>query len=338
MTHEELEHAVPLYAAGALNRTERQTLEAHLLSGCASCHSALKDYQAVAASLPLGLSPIKPPRTLKAAIMAERNPTAIPASASAKEPLKPSLEPGEWMNHLFPPISPARSLPLPWAIGLVALLIVGVGGYFTWYADLQHTGDASKIQALETTLLERSAKINTLRRDIDSHTASLTELRKELEQRTHEAAEAKEQLALREAELEEIRVQLSQRNDPHVARTPQDELASLLRRPDIQAHPLVGSDLATGAAGTLLYDPLTHKIWLYAINLPESPIGTTYQLWSIDGKPVSIGTFPMNRGETTHLLIRKVLNFTATKSFAVSLEPIGGKLQPTGPMYLVSRS
>ena len=45
MTHEELEESVPLYAAGALDRTERQTLEAHLLSGCASCHSALKDYQ-----------------------------------------------------------------------------------------------------------------------------------------------------------------------------------------------------------------------------------------------------------------------------------------------------
>ncbi|MBH0180457.1 MAG: hypothetical protein HP490_01935 [Nitrospira sp.] len=34
MTHEELEDAVPLYAVGALERTERQVLEAHLLSGC----------------------------------------------------------------------------------------------------------------------------------------------------------------------------------------------------------------------------------------------------------------------------------------------------------------
>ena len=53
MTHEELEESVPLYAAGALDRIERQALEAHLLSGCASCHSALKDYQSVAALLPL---------------------------------------------------------------------------------------------------------------------------------------------------------------------------------------------------------------------------------------------------------------------------------------------
>lgn len=48
MTHEELEEAVPLYAIGALERSERQAIEAHLLSGCAACHAALKDYQTVA--------------------------------------------------------------------------------------------------------------------------------------------------------------------------------------------------------------------------------------------------------------------------------------------------
>ena len=109
MTHEELEDSVPLYAAGALDKVERQALEAHLLSGCASCHSALKDYQSIAALLPLSLSPITPPRSLKARVMAERNPIPLPAETEKKEPPKPSLEPGEWMEHLFPPVAPARS-------------------------------------------------------------------------------------------------------------------------------------------------------------------------------------------------------------------------------------
>ena len=56
MTHDALEESVPLYAAGALDRIERQALEAHLLSGCASCHSALKNYQSIAALLPLARS------------------------------------------------------------------------------------------------------------------------------------------------------------------------------------------------------------------------------------------------------------------------------------------
>ena len=60
MTHEELEEAVPLYAIGALERSERQAIEAHLLSGCAACHAALKDYQTVASLLPFGLTPATP--------------------------------------------------------------------------------------------------------------------------------------------------------------------------------------------------------------------------------------------------------------------------------------
>lgn len=61
MTHEELEEALPLYAIGALERTERQAIEAHLLSGCATCHAALKDHQTVAALLPFSLTTATPP-------------------------------------------------------------------------------------------------------------------------------------------------------------------------------------------------------------------------------------------------------------------------------------
>jgi hypothetical protein len=56
MTHDQLEAAVPLYAAGALERVERRALETHLLSGCSSCHTTLKEYQSVAVTLPFGLT------------------------------------------------------------------------------------------------------------------------------------------------------------------------------------------------------------------------------------------------------------------------------------------
>ncbi|MBI3808238.1 MAG: anti-sigma factor [Nitrospirae bacterium] len=46
----------------------------------------------------------------------------------------------------------------------------------------------------------------------------------------------------------------------------------------------------------------------------------------------------MDTGETTHLLVKKVLSFTDAKTFAVSLEPSDGHPQPTGPIYLLSRS
>ena len=110
MTHEELEEAVPLYAIGALERSERQAIEAHLLSGCAACHATLKDYQTVASLLPFGLTPATPPNTLKAKIMMAPASTSGQPETEQPSP-RSSLEPGEWMNHLFPPITPARSLP-----------------------------------------------------------------------------------------------------------------------------------------------------------------------------------------------------------------------------------
>lgn len=338
MTHEELADAVPLYAAGALDRTERQALEAHLLSGCASCHGALRDYQAVAASLPLGLSQTRPPRSLKASLMETRNFTSISNEDIPSEPTRSSLEPGEWMNHLFPPIAPARSFSLPWVLGLAALLIVGVGGYFIWDFTAQHADDVSKMQELETSLQEQSTKFSTLQRELDSQTQALADLHNEIQQRRNETAEAQEQLAQREAELAETRMQLSRRGGARTAKTPQDELAALLRRPNIQVTTLTGSDMAKRAAGFLLYDPLLRKIWLYSVNLPECPAGTTYQLWAIAGKPVSIGTFQMPPGATAHLLVKNVSNFTSAKTFSVSLEPSGGRPQPTGSMYLLSRS
>ena len=338
MTHEELEESVPLYAAGALDRTERQALEAHLLSGCASCHIALKDYQSVAALLPLGLSPTRPPRFLKATIMAERNPVPIPAEAAQKEPARPSLEPGEWMNHLFPPVAPARSFSLPWAVGLATVLILGVGGYLAWNVSAERSVDKSKIHQLEASLQEKSTKLASLLREVGDQSKALAELRNEMQQRVNEAAAVREQLAQRDAELEEIRVQLSQRGATRTFRTPQDELATLLRIPNVRAVSLTGSDMAKRAAGFLLYDSRTQKIWLYAVNLPECPTGMSYQLWAIRDTPMSIGTFHMGTGETAHLFVKKELSFTGAKTFAVSLEPSGGRPQPTGPMYLLSRS
>ncbi|MEO8338247.1 MAG: anti-sigma factor [Nitrospirota bacterium] len=338
MTHEELEESVPLYAAGALDRIERQALEAHLLSGCSSCHSALKDYQSIAALLPISLSPITPPPSLKASIMAERNPEPIPAASATHEPAKASLEPGEWMEHLFPPVTPARSSSLPWALGLATLLIVAVGGYFAWSVSTQRSMATSNIQQLEASLQEQSTKLADLHHEIDNQTNTLAELRNELQQRTNEATEAKEQLAQRESELVETRIEVSQPGGARTVRTAQDELVALLRIPDVKVVSLAGSDMAKQAEGFLLYDARTKKVWLYSVNLPESPADTTYQLWAIHDKPMSIGTFHMDTGKAAHLLVKKAPSFADAKAFAVSLEPSGGRPQPTGPIYLLSRS
>jgi anti-sigma-K factor RskA len=335
MTHEELEEAVPLYAAGALDRTERQALEAHLLSGCQSCHHALKEYQSVASLLSFGLSPMQAPRALKAKIMAARNPDPLAIDSSIKEAGRPSLEPGEWMNHLFPPIVPARSFSLPWAIGFATLLLVGLGGYLAWTYTSRVSQDASRIRLLEASLQEQSIKLATLQRDISLKDRALAELQVDAQQKANDAIELKTQLMEREIELEAARAQLIAAVR---GKSPQDELATLLRQPDAKVVTLAGSDIAKRASAVLLFNPTTQKVWLYSTNLPECPRGTAYQLWAIDQKPVSGGTFHMDAGETAHLLVKRLPEFEKAKKFAVSLEPAGGRLQPSGPIYLYGQT
>jgi anti-sigma-K factor RskA len=334
MTHEELEEAVPLYAAGALDRAERQALEAHLLSGCQSCHSALKEYQSVASLLPFGLSPMQAPRALKAKIMAARNPDSLALDSTTKEPVRPSLEPGEWMNHLFPPIVPARSFSLPWAVGLATLLIVGLGGYFAWTYSLRVSENDLRIRQLESSLLEQTSKVASLQHDVGTRDRVLAEFQVDVQRKTNDAIDLKNQLLEREAELEMARAELSATTRGKV---PQDELAALLRRPDAKVVTLAGSDMAKQASALLVYNPVTQKAWLYAANLPECPRGTAYQLWAIDKSPVSVGTFHMDAGDTAHLLVKRLPDFEKVKKFAVSLEPAGGRPQPSGPIYLIGQ-
>ena len=202
----------------------------------------------------------------------------------------------------------------------------------------QRSIDTSNIKLLEASLREKSRKLAEVQREVSDQTSALAELRNEIQQRMNEAAGAKEQLAQREAELEEMRAQLSQRGSARPAETPPDELATLLRIPNVKAIFLTGSELAKRAAGFLLYNARTKNVWLYSVNLPQCPAGTTYQLWAIHDKPMSIGTFQMDTGEAAHLLVKKMPRFMDAKTFAVSLEPSGGRPQPTGPMYLLSRS
>ena len=266
MTHDELEETVPLYAAGALDRAERQALEAHLLSGCQSCHSALKEYQSVASLLPFGLSPVQAPRALKSKIMAARGNPMV--DGFLKDAGRRSLEPGEWMNHLFPPIAPARSLTLPWAISVGSVLVISIAGYFIWTYATQLADDAAKIQRLEATVQEQSASIAGLNRQLSLRERSLAELQVDAQRKTNDALELKSQLMDREVELETTREQLMAVTRGKI---PQDEFAALLRRPDAKVVSMAASDMGKGASGVLLYNPVTQKVWLYSANLPECP-------------------------------------------------------------------
>ena len=338
MTHEELEEAVPLYAIGALERSERQAIEAHLLSGCAACHAALKDYQTVASLLPFGLTPATPPNTLKAAILMA--PASTTSQVETKQPgPRSSLEPGEWMNHLFPPITPARSLPFRVAMGFAAAVLIFGGGYLAWMNYAQTAQRSGEIQQLQAAVQQEASRVAGLQSELRQREQTVNSLKSDLDQRTTEVAELRDQVLQREAELDDAHQQLTLHDSSLLRLAQQSEtFVALFKNPTSKVVLLSGSDMAKSAGAFLLIDPASKKAWLYAFNLPALPTGKVYQLWAIDDKPVSAGVFGLDAGQKARMLIKNMGEFPRMKKFAVTVEPDGGRPEPTGAIYLIGQT
>ena len=336
MTHEELEDVIPLYAIGSLERAERQAIEAHLLSGCVPCHTALKEYQSVAVMLPFGLNMTAPPRGLKARMMAARTMTV--ATEPVDQPTgKPSLEPGEWMNHLFPPETSSRAESLGGTFALVTIAIIAGAAYLAWTVyNAKVSEDAVRLTELQEQLAVDNSKLAAQQQLLRERERTLAETREELQRHMAAMAELKDQLIQREAELDGIKAQLGQQNTRQRP-MPQDELTALLRTPAIKAVALAGTEMRRDASGTLFYDSKTKRVWFYALNLPANPDGTAYQLWAMHEKPTPVGVFQIGTGATSHIFAKPFPTFASAKKFAVSLEPSGGSPEPTGPLYLLSQ-
>jgi anti-sigma-K factor RskA len=78
--------------------------------------------------------------------------------------------------------------------------------------------------------------------------------------------------------------------------------------------------------GTMLYDG----------TLAPAAADKSYQLWLVpkSGSPISAGIFNPAAGEKSHMMM-KMAPGIEPKAFAVTLEPVGGRPQPTGAMVLV---
>ncbi|MCP9439684.1 MAG: anti-sigma factor, partial [Nitrospira sp.] len=315
-----------------------QVLDAHLLSGCSSCHSALREFQAVAAALPFGLDIVAPPRLLRATIMAARASNVGPDTTGRTSELS-RLGPGKWIDHVSQPDShstAAWSSILPrWILG-PAIAAAVAGGYMAWSTyDSQVADDPIALAQRKEQADSAASQLAELQRQLEEREQSLTRAREELHRSLADMADLKDQLIQREAELDVLKARLDQ-YEKRRPRTPEDELAVLLRTPTTKAAVLAGTEAARDASGIFLYDRRTRKAWLYTLNLPACPAGTEYRLWILNEKPVNVGAFHVGKGETAHLFVQSAPDFPDTKALSVSLEPVGGGPQPSGALYLRS--
>jgi anti-sigma-K factor RskA len=326
MTHEEIEDAIPLFAIGALDRTERTVVESHLLMGCETCHVLAKEYQVTAGLLPYALPPVPPPP--KSKILA-----AVFQDATTDEQSGSSVT--VWINDL---ISSFIRPSLQPAISMILLLLLAGTGWYAWMTHRHVANEAAQREQIEAALHDAATRTAALQQDLTQQEQALASLKEEVEHRIGTVSDTRNKLIEKEAELDVVREELAKREQETAglrkALTQRDDMLTFLRSAHVKVVSLTGVESAKSAGAFLLYDKETKKAFFYAFNMPPLPPGKTYQLWAIVDKPMSAGTFRTDSGQKSRVVLKDLPDLSRISKFAVSLEPEGGRPQPTGTIYL----
>ncbi|MFY9528887.1 MAG: anti-sigma factor [Candidatus Acidiferrales bacterium] len=134
-------------------------------------------------------------------------------------------------------------------------------------------------------------------------------------------------------ELEALRVEIRQQ-ETQIAQS--RAMLDVLSAKDTIAVNLTPSPDVPGAKGFVFFNS-RQGVVLSNCMLPALPPDKTYQLWLVpsQGNPVSAGVFAPKYGQEASLWTTPVPAGLTAKAFAVTVEPAGGKPQPTGPKVLI---
>ena len=102
----------------------------------------------------------------------------------------------------------------------------------------------------------------------------------------------------------------------------------VLRNDEFRAVALAGTKTAPTARAKVLFNAATHKVYVDVRSLPVLPAGQQYQLWALDnGKPVDAGVLTV--ATATGEGIQHMKDIASAQTFAMTVEPIGGSVNPT---------
>lgn len=115
-----------------------------------------------------------------------------------------------------------------------------------------------------------------------------------------------------------------------------EKLLHIIQSPRVKLVHLKGLPPSPGARGRILIELAERQAILFAFDLPPNAAGKDYQLWMLRGQqPVDAGVFSLSVDGNTSYLFRTFPDIENLTAFAVTLEPKGGRPQPTGQMYLL---
>ena len=102
----------------------------------------------------------------------------------------------------------------------------------------------------------------------------------------------------------------------------------VLRSDEFRTVALAGTKTAPAARARVLYNPTTRKVYVDVRSLPALPAGKQYQLWALDnGKPVDAGV--LLAATATGEGIQQMKDISSAQAFAMTVEPVGGSVNPT---------
>ena len=145
MTCEEFEELSGAYALGAVTPEEREAARAHI-AGCAKCTRLAQDLRAVVGVLPLSVTQVDPPESLKERLLAEiRKEGSTPA-----RPVQIGQRPRQRRRWVTPLLAAAAIL------GLMLF-----GGVLAWNISLLH-----QVSSLEQQSNSLEARVTSLQRQL----------------------------------------------------------------------------------------------------------------------------------------------------------------------------
>lgn len=102
----------------------------------------------------------------------------------------------------------------------------------------------------------------------------------------------------------------------------------VLRSDEFKAVALAGTKTAPTAHAKVLFNAATHKVYVDVKSLPALPADKQYQLWALDnGKPVDAGVLTVATATGTG--IQHMKDIASAQTFAMTVEPVGGSVNPT---------
>jgi anti-sigma-K factor RskA len=110
----------------------------------------------------------------------------------------------------------------------------------------------------------------------------------------------------------------------------------VLTSPDTLRVTLVAAPARPVPEGKAFYNP-QRGLLFYVAHLKRLPSSQTYQLWLVptQGNPISAGVFETDSHGNGQVLLPPLPRGVSAKAFAVSIEPAGGRPQPTGRKVLI---